>query len=237
MLFLFLGGLIYHARAGIAPFAPRRLSGATFRKVRRDALKMSGYQVAFTVSSQTDMILIGIFLGSAAAAPFGIAHRVFSLMVTMGATLNQAQWPAMAKADAAGARDAYLPLFRRTLILVPLGAASVAVTIALLYQPLIELWLGETVATDPWILWGMVVWVLIATAANTCASLLRARNETSFLMRAMGAMAGVNLVLTLILLPILGPAGAIWGSVIGYCSAVLLPYLWKLRHDILGDRA
>ena len=235
IIFVFLGGLVYLRLAGIVAFTPRQLERTMFHKLRDDALRMSGYQMAFAVSAQTDMLLIGIFLGSAATVPFGVAHRVFSILVLVGYTLNQAQWPAMARADAAGDRASLIPVFRRTLFFVPLVVSVVAIGITLAYEPLVTLWLGTTPETDELILWGMVAWVSVVSAANTCDHLLRARNETRFLMQAMWVMAMLNLALTLFLLQHIGAAGAIWGSVIGYFVAVLLPFLWHLRHEIWNN--
>ena len=81
---LLLGGLFYLARARIFAFSLRQFDRATFSQLKVDALRMSGYQVAFTVSSKTDMVLIGIILGSAATVDFGVAYRIFSLVVLMG---------------------------------------------------------------------------------------------------------------------------------------------------------
>lgn len=230
--FLFLGGLYYLARAGIRPFSPGSFDSRLFRRVRDDALRMGGYHAAFTISSQTDIILIGIILGATATVDFGVAQRIFSLLILVGLVVNHAQWPVLARTDAAGDHASFLPLFRRTLTLMPLGAGLFAICLVLAYEPLIALWLGETCDADPLILWGMVAWVCVATASNTCDSLLRARNETSFLMHCFSAMAIINLGLTLLLLPLIGPAGAIWGSAIAYFMAVLIPYLWRLRADI-----
>jgi O-antigen/teichoic acid export membrane protein len=100
---------------------------------------------------------------------------------------------------------------------------------AVAYDFLIDLWLGRDLPTDAAIIYGMVAWVLVATLVNTCDSVLRARNETSLLLRSMVLMAAINLPLTLLLLPQIGPAGAIWGTVTGYALALLLPYLVRLR--------
>ena len=138
----------------------------------------------------------------------------------------------MAQADAKGDRATLLPLFRRTLLLVPLIATLVAVFLAISYEKLMSFWLGTVLETDFLMPLRYDCLGFVATASNTCESLLRARNRTSFLMWAMGVMATINLVLTLLLLPSIGPAGAIWGTVIGYFAAILLPYLWQLRGSI-----
>lgn len=231
---VFLGGLVYLWHADIALYATRNLNPKTLRRLGRDSFRMVGYQGAHAVSSQSDLLLIGMILGTPASAAFGIAQRLFSLPVLVGATINYAQWPAMARADASGQKDAIVRMFLLTLVLGSGLAFGVSILMALVYQPLLGLWLGHELPTDPTILYGMVAWVLVATIVNTCDSVLRARNEALFLMRAMMAMAAINIMVTLFLLPKIGPSGAVWGSVAGYTLALLIPYALRLR-TILDD--
>lgn len=228
-LTLLIGGLIYLHHAGIPLVSRQHLHRETFVTLGRDSLRMAGYQSAYAVSSQSDLLLIGMILGAPASAAYGIAQRVFSLPILVSATVNYAQWPAMARADSAGEHALVRRMFRHTLAIGSGAATVVAIGAALAYQPLIELWLGHRVETDPMILVGMVAWVLVATLVNTCDSVLRAQNHTAFLMLSMITMAVINIAVTLLLLPRIGPAGAIWGSVTGFTLALLLPYLIRLR--------
>lgn len=226
------GGLFYLRRAGIPLFSRQNIDRDTFRFMGKDSLRMAGYQSAYAVSSQSDLLLIGIMLGAPASAVYGIAQRVFSLLILLMSTVNYAQWPAMARADAAGETEPVSRMFRLTLIIGSAVTVTAAIAIALIYEPLIHIWLGRTIETDPLILIGMVAWVLVATLVLTCDSLLRARQKTNLLMRCMMVMAVINIATTLALLPLIGPAGAIWGSVTGHTFALLLPYIYYLRGDL-----
>jgi len=232
VLTLFAGGLFYLHRSGLTFFSQRAIERQTLSALWRDSLRMSGYQGAHAVSSQSDLLLIGLILGAPASAAYGIALRVFSLPILLSAAVNYAQWPVLAKADAEGRHDGVSRLFRQTLFFGTSSATAIALIVALAYQPLVEIWLGAVVYTDAAILVGMIVWVFVATLVNTCDSLLRARQQTHLLMLSMVRMAVLNIVVTLILLPLIGPAGAIWGSVTGFALALLVPYLWHLRGDI-----
>lgn len=227
----FVGGLVYLARAGVPLCTRENVDWDTLQTLGRDSLQMAAYHGAYSVSSQSDLFLIALFLGAPASAAYGIAQRVFSLPILVAATVNHAQWPSLARVDAAGEHADVALLFGRTLTIGSGGATIAAAAFAFSYEPLIRAWLGRYVETDPLILAGMVAWVLVATLVTTCDTLLRARQETAFLMRWMIAMAAVNIVTTLLLLPRIGSAGAIWGSVIGYTVALLGPYsirLWEL---------
>ncbi len=232
VLTLLVGGLVYLHRSGLGLFSLAPLNRESFQTLWRESLKMSGYQLAYTVSSQSDLLLIGAILGAPASAAYGIAQRVFALPVMILLSVNYAQWPAFAKADAGRQHQSVTGIFRRTLILGTGGATGLAVIAALAYEPLVRAWLGTPIQTDAAILVGMVAWVIVATLVNTCDSLLRARRQTKFLMASMVRMAISNIAVTLVLLPLIGPAGAIWGSVAGFTCALLVPYLWRLRGDI-----
>lgn len=227
LLFL-AAGLIYLHRSGISVGA-KHFDMATFSTLARDSIRMAGYQSAYAVSSQSDLLLIGIILGAPASAVYGVAQRVFSLPVLLSATVNYAQWPAMARADAAGDTQLVAQMFRYTLAIGTGAALSASIVIALNYDSLMNLWLGHTLKAEPSVLIGMVVWVTVATMTNTCDSVLRAQNETMLLMRAMMLMAVINIAVTVLLLHWIGAAGAIWGSVAGFTLALLLPYGLKLR--------
>ena len=230
-LALFVGGLFYLRREGIAFAAVRQINHVSFMSLARDSARMAGYQSAYAISTQSDLLLIGFVLGAPASAVYGVAQRVFSLPILISATVNYAQWPAIARADAASDHALVSRMFWSTLLIGSLGSTLVATIIAMLYRPLLNLWLGHNLDTDKSILIGMVAWVMVATMVNTCDSVLRARNETSLLMRSMMAMAVVNIATTLYLLPLIGPAGAIWGSVIGFSLALLLPYTLRLSTE------
>ncbi|MEF2553991.1 lipopolysaccharide biosynthesis protein [Aurantimonas sp. A2-1-M11] len=234
-LTMFSGGVVYLWRAGIPVISRRNLHRKTVRLLMADSLRMAGYQSAYAISSQSDLLLIGVLLGAPASAAYGVAQRVFSLPVLMAATVNQAQWPAMARADAVGDHAQVVRMFGYTLAIGSGSATVLAVIAAVWYQPLVEFWLGQGLDTDPLIIVGMVAWVLVATLVSTCDSLLRARHETNFLMRSMVLMCILNVATTLILLPKIGPSGAIFGSVTGFTVALLIPYLFRLRRDFCSS--
>lgn len=228
-LIVMAGGLVYLKREGIPMYSRANLHRNTLRQLFNDSLRMLGYHGAYTVSSQSDILLVGLILGAPASAVYGVAQRVFSLPIMLGLSVNRAQWPALARADSAGDGYGLARMVRYTLMIVSLSATAVAAILAISYQPLLDVWLGDRLETDSSLLIGMVAWVLVATLVNTLDSVLRAQNKTAFLMRSMMYMAVLNIATTLILLNLIGNAGAIWGSVTAYTIALLVPYVIDLR--------
>ncbi len=224
-----VGGLVYLRQNNIRLVTPKHLDRTIFWEMSRNTARMAGYQAAYAVSSQSDLLLIGALLGTPASATYGVAQRVFSLPILISTAINYAQWPALARADAAGDIEGVSRTFRNTLLVGTIFSLLAALAIAYFYQPLLTLWLGHTLYTDQSLLAGMVVWVVTANIVNTMDVVLRARNESKLLMRAMVAMAFVNISATLLLIPLMGGAGAIWGSVSGFILTLLLPYSIKLR--------
>lgn len=229
-------GALYLRRARIPLFSRANIDKATMAMLGRESAKFSAYQASFAVSSQSDMLLIGVILGAPATAAYGIAQRIFSLPILFVTALNQALWPELARADAKREDDRVARIYSRMLYLGSGAALAAALGLAMGYRQLMTLWLGSFIETDPLIIAGMICWVLVATVVNTKDTLLRARLETTFIMYGMMAMAIINICITLALLPLIGPAGAIWGSVTGYVIALLIPYSVKIRRQFSQSR-
>jgi O-antigen/teichoic acid export membrane protein len=228
LLISFFGGLVYFHYSEISLFSLRSFDWPTTKWLAKDSLRMAGYHSAFAVSSQSDLLLIGMILGSSATAAYGIAHRVFSFILIISSVVSQAQWPVMASWDAASKHAVVGKSLKQTVVIGVLTSTTIALIIALFYEPLIRLWLGKYITTNWWIISGMIAWVFVATLVNIFDSVLRARHETPYLMRSMFFMAVINIAFSLVLIPLIGAGGAIWGSVLGYGIALAIPYSFRL---------
>ena len=227
-LIVMVGGILYMRRLGLSMPAIKYFKKDAFQLLGRDSLKMAGYQSAYAVSSQSDLILIGIILGAPASAIYGVAQRIFSLPILLATAVNHAQWPVMARADSENKSKEVIEMFLRTLMYGSGGALVAALVTFAFYEEIQTLLVGYSLQTGLYLLIGMVAWVLVATLVNTCDTLLRARGESSLLMRSMIIMSILNLSLTMLLLSKIGSSGAIWGSVISYLLVLLIPYLIKI---------
>jgi len=221
-------GLTYLKTVRLTLFSRHHLSREILSKLGADSLRMLGYQTSFAVSSQSDILLVGIFFGPAASAVFGLAQRVFAFPIMLTSMVNHSQWPYLARLDVEDRLGELRRYFLKSLFWISMAGLMSGVFVFFIYDALLDMWLGQTLETDNLLLMGMVVWVVVAASVNTLDSLLRARNETKFLMRAMMAMCVVNLSATITLLPQIGPAGAIWGTVFGYVFCLFLPYCLRL---------
>lgn len=231
---LVIGGMLYLRRYRIAMFTLSHIHGPTVRELGRDSLRMVGYHTAYSISSQSDLLLIGALVGAPASAVYGVAQRVFSLPILLAQAFNQAQWPAMARADAAGDWSGFDRTLRLTLVLLTTSCAVLSCGIALVYPDLVTIWLGRPLQTEAALLIGMVVWVPLAVVVNIFDAALRAQSATGYLARSMFVMAAINLVSSLILIRIIGYPGALWGTIVGYTLALLIPYALRYTAESSG---
>ena len=229
---LLLGGIVYLRRHRIAMFTPRHIHGPTVSELGRDSLRMVGYHTAYSISSQSDLLLIGALVGAPASAVYGVAQRIFSLPISLALAVNQAQWPSLARADAAGDSSGFDRTLRLMLLTLASSCMLLSSAIALVYPGLVTIWLGRPLETDAALLVGMVVWVPLAVTVNVYDTALRAQNATSYLVRSMFVMAVINLASSVILIRIIGYPGVLWGTIAGYTLALLVPY--ALRFSAKG---
>lgn len=234
LLMLILGGAQLHF-SGIPLFSRLYLMKDKFFMMLGEGWKLALGQASFAIASHTHLTLISVILGAAAAVPYGIAQRVFGvpiMFLTMG---NDALWPALARADANGERLWVRRAFMHALIAMTVVSSVASIFIWLLYEPLTHFWLGVNVMTNPLLVSGMAVYVVINMIVHTNATLLRSTGKTTFLTRALIAMMLLNVPLSVLLIHFIGAAGAIWAIVISYVVCLMLPFAWKVPR-LLADQ-
>jgi O-antigen/teichoic acid export membrane protein len=234
---LLAGGALYLKRQGIAAVRVSRVDRATFAALFREGSKLALYQASFAIACQTDLLLIGVILGAGAGAGFAVAQRVFALPIMLGAALNTALWPVFARADADGHSVWLKSAFLRLCAISVSSLSAIALCLALAYQPLVSLWLGEPFHPDPLLIAGMAFWTAVTIAAHTCDILLRAQGAVGFITKCMFVMMLVNVPLSAELIRLIGPSGAIWGTVVAFAVCLLVPYVVEIRKRLkTGDR-
>ncbi|MEO0461132.1 MAG: polysaccharide biosynthesis C-terminal domain-containing protein [Myxococcota bacterium] len=206
---------------------------ACFRKdmfltMGSDAARFALQQVTHALATHTDQLMVGSIAGLSASASYGIAQRLFSAPVQLAAVVNQALWPELSRADAAGRSSWVLAVFARALATMLLFATTASVFLFVFYEEIVRLWLGVTNHSQGLLTLGMSAWIVTTLAANTADTLLRALNQTKFLVYTMTAMMLTNLVLTFFLVHAIGSAGAIWATVIAYTVCLLVPYSFAI---------
>jgi len=163
--------------------------------------------VAAAASNETDRLVLGGFVGPAAVAGYEPGNKLANLLRMPAALITTAMFPAAATAaataDPARLNRLYLGMTRYLATYAALGAAFLVACA----DPLVRLWLGHRVplAATTLALMAPAYAVNVCTCAAQMVTRAEGRpgRETRFAL----VTAGLNLVLTLPLLALLGPWG------------------------------
>lgn len=190
----------------------------------KEGAKLTFNQASVAIANHSDMVLIGLIAGAGAAAIYGVVQRLFAVPVLLVSVLNDALWPAFSKADAEGRASWVSAVFVRLLVAMITVSIICGLGTAYFFAPITHLWLGEAQDASGMLLLGTAAWAVLFAVTKTAGTLLRALRETTFLTRAMAAMALVNVPVSLVLIHEMGAAGAIWGTVVAYSLCLVIPY-------------
>lgn len=188
-------------------------------------LPIAGALVLDIVLSAADRFLIAGFLGEAAvgvyAAGYGVADKTVLLICAWGSTAGS---PIVMAAYETGGKTAAREAARGLISMMLFVAVPAATGLALVAQPLSEAMIGEALRVEaakiiPWIAFAGLLNGLIVHYASEAFQLAHRTRTLALLMLV---PAGLNIVLNLILLPILGLMGAVYATLISYGVGIVL---------------
>lgn len=188
---------------------------------------LSGLCQALAV--QSDQILIANVLGISEVAPYSVVQRLFSQPQIFVALLVAAQWPSYGEALGRGDGDWITKHFIQSLGVVTAFAFLCAAFLAIFCSEILELWVGKVVRAEPTLVLGMAIYCVVACVSNAIIAFFLALGLHRRVIILQIAMFAVNLPVSLVLLPLIGSAGAIYGTALGYLIAILIPGLVSLR--------
>lgn len=188
---------------------------------------LSGLCQALAV--QSDQILIANILGIAEVAPYSVVQRLFSQPQIFVALLVAAQWPSYGEALGRGDGDWIKKHFIQSLGVITAFAFLCAAFLAIFCAEILELWVGKVVRAEPNLVLGMAIYCVVACVSNAIIAFFLALGLHRRVIILQIAMFAVNLPVSLILLPLIGSAGAIYGTALGYLVAIVIPGFVSLR--------
>ncbi len=191
-----------------------------------------------------------VLAGARDAATVGAYHAGYSLsnrtLDVLFIWLGMAGGPAAIAALERGGEAALRVVARSQAELMALVAIPAATGLALTAQPLAELMVGPALRADaarvtPWIAMGGLCAGMTTYYLHTAFTLAR---RTKSLLLAWSLPAGLNLVLTLVLIPRYGLDGAMWATTASYAAGLVAAYVLGRRHlklpipwRVLGEAA
>jgi len=206
------------------------------RAQARELLSFSGRNFLINVASKvvfsTDVIVVGIVLGSLAAGLYGIPAKLFALAFGVGMAVTTLLFPLLSElegaADLERQRDYLLAGLRMGLAVVLL----VSLPLAVLPDRFLAAWLpdgdfGESEA----VLAILMASLLFAQPGYMLTQFLVARGRHSGIAVVRIAAVSVNLVLSIVLASLVGIWGVALATLVteGIASAVVTP--WLVRRE------
>lgn len=182
-------------------------------------------QFAAAVAYSSDNIITAHILGSSAVAQYSVHAKLFSVVPMLLMMVLSPLWPAYSESITRGD----ILWVRRTLVrslIASLAFSSFcSVGLAAIGPWLLELWVGDKVTPILPLLLGLAVWTIVGTVGNALAMFLNGASVMRFQVCAALAMTALAVVLKITLVRAIGLPGVIWGTVIAYTLAVIVPSL------------
>ncbi len=186
-------------------------------------------QIAGAVVFSSDNVVLSHFLGPAQVTPYNVTWRLVGLTAGMQGLLFPALWPAYAEAYARGDFAWMRRAFRLTMCATLALNLAVAGLLLSFGQTLIRSWIGSTAVPSFALLVLMSLWAVLSGAMTVESCLLAAVNRT----REQGVLsviaAGLNLVLSIVLVQRVGAVGVIAGTIVSYLTVLVVPQSLLVR--------
>lgn len=180
-------------------------------------------QIVGALAYASDNIVIARILGAAAVAGYAVPVQMFNLIGTVIVMALAPLWPAYGEAIARGDTRWVKSTLKRSLFL-SVGVASTGAAILVVAGPwLIDRWVNHAVAPSIQLLVGLGVWKVVEAAGNSLAVFLNGARVVR-LQIVMASLTAVSaIVLKIVLVRDMGPAGAVWASIAAFSICSLLP--------------
>ncbi len=162
---------------------------------------------------------------------FVIVHGMIELLST---TVLVAVFPLMSRQHGAGQRDAFNFLVEKIAFLTLVFTVPLGVAIAVLASPLVALLFDPSYTPTTDVLSVLVWYAVVTMVANVFAQVLTIQNRQARLLVIRAGGLALNIGLSLLLLPRIGPAGAAVSSLVAELGVVsMLLRQWDDRGEHL----
>jgi O-antigen/teichoic acid export membrane protein len=214
-----------------AALAPGRADAGLIRPLTLYGVAQIAALTPTVLNAQLDQLVLSQTVPPADLGRYAIAVSLTSLPVPLVAALGNVAFPRLASERAMSRANHQLQRF------AVIGSASIAagllLPLALVARWLIPLVFGSAYAGVIPLMWILTPGAIFLACGQVVGDLLRGRNRPIIVAWAQGLAALFTVVLLLVLLPIMGVAGAAIASTIAYGVALvaMLRSLWRLPNS------
>jgi O-antigen/teichoic acid export membrane protein len=196
------------------------------RRIRDEGILFFGLQLTAALAFSADLPLIAAFRGPAEAGTYAIVQRLFSVIPLALSLIWAPLWPIYRQALAAGDHQWVKRTLRHSLksavALATIGAAVLAIG----FDPITGLWVHKPLVVGGVLLAGFSAWCVVEAAGTALATFLNAASVLRYQLVTACVFATICLVGKVLAITHLGIAWVPWVTVVTYCFASVLPFLW-----------
>lgn len=189
-------------------------------------------QFVGSVAFGADTLIIAQVAGASTVAEYAVPERMFALISMVVALAMAPLWPAYAEAVARGDGEWVRRTFNRSLIVAALASATVSLTLVLLGRPLLNLWVGSAVQPSLLLLAALGVWRVVEACGNAMAYYMNGVNLLKVQATLGMISAVIKVLLKVVLVGWIGPAGIPLGSTIGFLLFAGFPFFFVIRRHM-----
>lgn len=184
-------------------------------------------QVTSIAANGLDTLVVAQLFGASAVGPYAVTYKLYQLVLIAGLFL-QPLWPAFGEALARGdyvwARKAVNLAIRLS---VGVGLL-LGLSVAILGDRIIALWVGEAVVPGNDILLSFACWILLASYGGVISAFLNNGMLLRYQLKTYTLASVAAVALKYPLAAWLGASGVVWATVVAYFVLYCLPATFKI---------
>lgn len=179
-------------------------------------------QIASLVLSSTDNLIVSNIFGPEAVTPYATAFKLFTVPVSLYATVISPYWSSItaryARGDVSGIRNSVRRMEK--LLLMPVVLCLV---LALAYTPITDIWLGQHLDTPTDLVWLMLIYCLVYSWNAIWSQVSNGMSCMKMMMVLAVGQAVVNIPLSYLLAGIQGSSsGVLLGTILTMLSSSVI---------------
>lgn len=173
----------------------------------RQATPYAGSRILTQLYTRADVVLLGFFLGAAAAGLYNVAYRVVFLLMFIPQYAATAVFP-LASRLYTESREEFEELYGRSLSTIVLAGLPIAAGVWLIAPDIIRLTFGQSFAESVAVLRILAGLLFVSFLSRTMGVFLMSSDRQVERMKIFAIVAGLSVALNLTLIPIYGIKGA-----------------------------
>lgn len=177
----------------------------------------------------TDVFIISHIAGVDSVPQYAIPFRLYIIPAMLMGLVSIPLWPAYGKAANDHQTQWITTTFYRILNFGIVFALAWVIAITALIEPIVRIWLGKALYIPFGMCVGQSLWALLSVMGASMAPILNSAGAQKFQARQTILMLVINLPLSIFLVRLTGPQGAIWGSCAAVSAAITVPSALRVR--------